>query len=156
MIAELQERNPETTLDSLLDMVASMRYEEAEKLATDLKQKHTQAINSPVASTDETMKAVLAVDDIPVMLAGINEALKQHYKVFGVKSGEISCKWHLVLMHIYKAVKLLAAQVDACQREKRIWAEHFTPVYDAYKRRVFFSKSFLKKVPFYPLFFSYV
>ena len=74
----------------------------------------------------------------------------RQYKKFKLSSGHISCKWHLELMHTNRAEKLLAAQVDACQRENRTWTEQITPVYDEYKRRVIFFKNLLKRVPFYP------
>jgi type IV secretion system protein VirD4 len=41
------------------------------------------------------------------------------YAKYKMAAGLISCKWHLELMHTNKAEQPFAAQMDACQREKR-------------------------------------
>ena len=93
MIVELEEYSAEAMLVNLLDLVASKKYGEAEKLANLLKEKHVNEIKAFAVSAGETRKVILAVDDRPEILSGINAALKGRYKVFGVTDGELALQF---------------------------------------------------------------
>jgi len=91
MITELEEASPETMLFKLLDLVTSKQYDEAEHLANTMKNKHVEALNQ--LSGVDMSKKILAVDDMPEVLAAVKGALKSHYKVFGVTSGATALKF---------------------------------------------------------------
>ena len=93
MIAGLEEYRAEAMLADLLYLVDSKKYEEAEKLANLLKEKHEGAIRTLAVSADGEQKIILAVDDRPEILAGIISALKERYKVFGVTNGGAALKF---------------------------------------------------------------
>ena len=93
MIVELDEHSPESMLEQLLDLVSSKQYEEAGKLASVLKEQHMDAIKEFAEVSDGLRKVVLAVDDRPELLSSVSAALKRHYKVFGLTSGEAALRF---------------------------------------------------------------
>jgi CheY-like chemotaxis protein len=90
-IIELQEYIPEDKdFTLLLNMIRKNQFVEAKAAARALKQKYDDKVTS-LAGTDLS-KIILAVDDMPEILAFVNHALKSRYKVIAVPSGKAALK----------------------------------------------------------------
>jgi len=89
IINELLERNVDDSLNGLMRLCRSGKFSEARVLSNVIKDKHKEAINHLEI---DMSKKVLAVDDRPEILTFVNEALKMHYKVFGVGNGITAIK----------------------------------------------------------------
>jgi CheY-like chemotaxis protein len=90
MINELESKHPDVNITKLLDLVMAEKYKEAETFADTMKNNSVKAIND-LAGTDFSKK-ILAVDDMAEILSFVNNALKTHYKVFGVTNGKTALK----------------------------------------------------------------
>ncbi|MCL2052456.1 MAG: response regulator [Lachnospiraceae bacterium] len=92
ILAEMDEQNPREMLVNLFKMVVTKQYDKAEKLANVLKEKHIEAIRE-FGGEGKEMKVILAVDDMPEMLASVKYALSDKYQVSGVTSGAAALKF---------------------------------------------------------------
>ena len=91
MIEKLTEHDPEETAYlKLSNLLATQKYDEAKTTVHDLREKHIEAINQLVGT--DLSKKILAVDDMPEVLSFIRNALKNHYKVFGVTDANAAVK----------------------------------------------------------------
>jgi len=89
IISELLDRNIDVNLNGLFKLCKSGKYDEARALAGVIMEKHKEAISKLKI---DMSKKILAVDDRPEILKFVNEALKMHYKVFGVGNGITAIK----------------------------------------------------------------
>jgi CheY-like chemotaxis protein len=90
-IIELIEFIPEDKdFTLLLDLIRKNYYVEAKTAAFNLKQKYDEKVTK-LAGTDLS-KIILAVDDMPEILAFVNHALKNRYKVIAVPGGKPAIK----------------------------------------------------------------
>ena len=91
IIIELAVYNPaESELPYLLELINTEQYIKAKNLIIKLREKHSNSIDK-IAGVDFTKK-VLAVDDMPVILSFVNEALRKHYKVLTAINGKEALK----------------------------------------------------------------
>ena len=91
IISVLADHNPEEEdLTELLDLIKSEQYIKAKNAINKLREKQSKTINK-IAGIDFSKK-VLAVDDMPVILSFVNDALKGHYRVITARSGKDALK----------------------------------------------------------------
>jgi len=86
---DVHERSENDELAGLLKRIRRGNYNEAIEFANNLKEKHSDSIET--LGTDMSIK-VLAVDDRPEILSFVNSALESHYKVFGTGNGITALK----------------------------------------------------------------
>jgi len=75
---------------NLMQLAVAKKYDELKTVADALYARYAESINQ-LAGTDLS-KIILAVDDMPEILAFVNSALKSHYKVIAVPSGKTALK----------------------------------------------------------------
>ena len=89
MLKELAEHDPdEPAYAKVGELISIKNYGEAKNILDELTSKH--AISQLIQS--DLSKKVLVVDDMPEILAYVNNALKNHFKVVAVPSGEAAVK----------------------------------------------------------------
>ena len=96
LLAILSEHYPnDFTIIRVSELMATKDYQGAKDVITNFITKKNESINQSINSN--LSKIILAVDDRPEMLSFVNNALKSHFKLFCVPSGETAIK--LLTMH---------------------------------------------------------
>jgi PleD family two-component response regulator len=83
------------TIIRVTELMATKDYQGAKNVITNFISKKNETINQSIKTN--LAKIILAVDDRPEILSFVNNALKSHFKLFCVPSGETAIK--LLTMH---------------------------------------------------------
>jgi len=87
MLEKLAEQNTEEpAFFKLINLIVAKKYPEVKRAANDLREKYIEEMDKLAGSN--MSKTILAVDDMPEILSFVNSALKNHYKIVAVPSGQ--------------------------------------------------------------------
>lgn len=70
------------------EMIRSRQYDRAKEMSETVEKEHLKLIEG--SNIETSAKIILAVDDRPEVLANVNAALRNHFKLLGAPSGKIA------------------------------------------------------------------